>query len=347
MNRLHVVTGANGHLGRTVIAQLLAAGQRVRALVLPGDKASTLEDANVEIVRGDVCDIDSLTPLFANSEHFELVVIHAAAIIDISSKVSKKAYDVNVQGTKNVVSKALEHNVYRFIHVSSVHAIPEAPNKRQICETKHFSPDLVIGGYAKTKAEASQFIMDCVKSEGLPALILHPSGIIGPGDSNTNNTVAAVRSYYQGKLSACPRGGYDLVDVRDVAAAVIAAIDKGRVGETYILSGTHYEFSDIFAMVREITGKRIRCTKIPMWMAKMAAPFAEWVALMKKQKPLITRYSMQTLTANDNFTHEKASRELNFWPRDFYQTLQDTIAGLEKPKKKSRRRVRMRTRIKT
>lgn len=343
MNRIHIVTGANGHLGRTVVSQLLRQGQRVRALVLPGEKSPALEAANVEIVRGDVRDAATLEPLFANCEHFEVIVIHAAAVIDISSKVSTKAYEVNVLGTKNVVCAALEHNVSRFIHVSSVHAIPEAPNKRQIAETNFFSPDFVDGCYAKTKAEATQYVMDCVADFDLPAIILHPSGIIGPGDANTNNTVAAVRSYYHGKISACPRGGYDLVDVRDVASAVISAIDNGRIGEAYILSGSHYEFRDIFAMVREITGKRKKCTIIPMWMAKMAAPFAEWWALMKKQKPLITRYSMQTLTSNDNFTHEKASRELNYWPRDFYFTLKDTIDSLEKPNAKKQRKARVKT----
>lgn len=328
MDRIVLITGANGHLGRTVIRQLTDAGVRVRGLVLPHEKTPMLDEMNIEIVRGDVRDIDSVRPLFAGCENRQVVVIHAAAIIDITSHVSPKAYEVNVNGTKNVVELALEHKVHRFIHISSVHAIPEAPGRREIRETKEFSPEWVEGGYAKTKAEASRYVMDCVREKGLPAIVLHPSGIMGPGDTGTNNVVAAIKSYYLGKLPACPKGGYDLVDVRDVAAAAISAIDNGRVGETYILSGKHYEFRDIFAMIHQITGKRKKCPTVPIWMARLAAPIMEKRALRKKEKPLVTRYSMNTLASNDNFCHEKASRELGFWPRDFYCTLQDTLATI-------------------
>lgn len=337
MDRIYLITGANGHLGRTIVQQLAQAGERMRALVLPGEAAPTLEAANIEIVRGDVCNKASLQPLFAGLENRQVVVIHAAAIIDITSKVSKKAWEVNVGGTQNMVALALQHKVWRFLHVSSVHAIPEAPHHREISETKLFSPSAVEGGYAKTKAEASRYVMDCVREKGLPAVILHPSGIIGPGDTGTNNVVAAISSYRENHLPACPRGGYDLVDVRDVAAAIIAAADKGRIGETYILSGRHYEFRDIFAMVRSIVGKGRRCPVVPTWMARMAAPFLEKSALRKKQKPLVTAYSLNALASNDNFTHQKASRELGFWPRDFYDTLADTLAELPAPQKRPAR----------
>ena len=343
VDRIVLLTGANGHLGRNIVQQLAAQGVRVRGLVLPGEKAPLLEEDNIEIVRGDVTDPGSLQPLFAGLENREVVVIHTAAVIDISSKVTQRARRVNVDGTKNVVALALQHKVHRFIHVSSVHAIPEAAGRRTIRETKDFSPDTVSGSYAKTKAEASAFVMQQIQENGLPGVIMHPSGIAGPLDSGTNNIVAAIKGYLNGRIPACPRGGYDIVDVRDVAAACISAIDGGRVGETYILSSRHYEFTELFAMLREVTGKKKkRCPVIPIWIARLAAPVLERSAKRKKELPLITPYSLETLASNDNFCHEKASRELGFWPRDIYETLQDTVAWLDEQKqlKKARQQRR-------
>ncbi|MDL2218952.1 NAD-dependent epimerase/dehydratase family protein [Ruminococcaceae bacterium OttesenSCG-928-O06] len=328
MERIYLITGANGHLGSTVARQLATAGQRVRALVLPGEATPLLAGLTIETVRGDVRDAASLAPLFRGLEGLQVVVIHAAAIIDITSNVGKTARDVNVGGTKNMVRLALAAGVHRFLHISSVHAIPEAPGTTLMRETKVFSPALVQGGYAKTKAEASRYVMDCVQTRGLPAVILHPSGIIGPGDTGTNNVVAALRSYVQGHLPACPRGGYNLVDVRDVAAAIIAAADKARVGETYILAAGHYEFCELFAMARQITGKGRRCPVVPMWMARLAAPLLEKHALWRGRPPLVTAYSLGALASNDNFSHEKAARELCFAPRPIQDTLRDTLGWI-------------------
>ncbi|MGD9559235.1 MAG: SDR family NAD(P)-dependent oxidoreductase [Oscillospiraceae bacterium] len=345
MDRIYLITGASGHLGRHITAQLLAQGARIRVLLLPGEKAPQLQAANLDIVRGDVRDAESLRPLFAGLAGRQVVVIHAAGIIDITSNVSPRAFQVNVQGTQNMVRLALQHQVWRFIHISSVHAIPEPAAGRQITEVAHFSPEEVSGGYAKTKAEASQYVMDAIHSQGLPGVILHPSGIIGPQDAGNNNVVAVIKGYLSGRFPACPRGGYNLVDVRDVAAACLAAVDKGAVGEGYILSGHHAEFNQIFAMLRAITGQRKkRQPVVPLWMAKLAAPLLEKNALRKKEKPLVTRYSLATLASNDNFSHEKASRQLGFWPRELYTTLEDTVAWLREvgalPARKARRKRR-------
>ena len=133
-----------------------------------------------------------------------------------------------------------------------------------------------------------------------------------------------ITDYIRGKLPACVRGGYDLVDVRDVAAGCIAAAEKGRTGECYILSNRHYEIREVLGMVREYGGGR-RLPTLPIWMAKAAAPLLEWIAKKRHRRPLYTSYSLYTLHSNDKFSHEKASRELGYHPRDLVQTIQDTI----------------------
>ena len=237
MRRVYIITGANGHLGNTLIRILRKTEVEIRGLLLPTEHRKERE--NIHYFHGDVRDTDTLSSLFEGLSDAEVIVIHTAGIIDIAGTVSSQMYAVNVEGTRNIVKLCQEYGVKRLVYVSSVHAIPEKRWSVQR-EVHHFSPEEVVGGYAKTKAEATQLVLDAV-SEGLDAVVVHPSGIIGPYDSSENHLVQMITDYIRGKLPACVRGGYDLVDVRDVAAGCIAAAEKGRTGECYILSNRHYE----------------------------------------------------------------------------------------------------------
>lgn len=325
MDRVYIITGANGHLGNTIVRQLRRQGKTMRGLILPGESGQ--DDERMTYIRGDVRDTVSLQPLFEGLEDKEVIVIHTAGIVDISGEVTRSLYDVNVGGTRNMVELCLEHHVKRMVYVSSVHAIPEKSSLRVQQEIRHFSSEQVTGGYAKTKAEATQAVLDAV-ARGLDAVVVHPSGILGPYDGSGNHLVQMVSDYVHGKLPACVRGGYDFVDVRDVAAGCIAAADKGRTGECYILSNRHYEVKEVLKMVQEVQGGR-RLPVLPVWMAKAAAPVMGWAARRKRQRPLYTRYSLNTLNSNDRFSHDKATRELGYHPRDLFQTIADTISWMK------------------
>lgn len=325
MDRVYIITGANGHLGNTIVRQLKRQGKTMRGLILPGEPGS--DDRWMTYIRGDVRDIATLQPLFEGLDDKEIIVIHTAGIVDISGDVTKPLYDVNVGGTRNMVELCLQHHVKRMVYVSSVHAIPEKSSLRVQQEIRHFSSEQVTGGYAKTKAEATQVVLDAV-ARGLDAVVVHPSGILGPYDGSGNHLVQMVSDYIHGKLPACVRGGYDFVDVRDVAAGCIAAAEKGRTGECYILSNRHYEVKDVLKMVQEVQGGR-RLPVLPVWMAKAAAPVMGWAARRKRQRPLYTKYSLNTLNSNDRFSHDKATRELGYHPRDLFQTIADTILWMK------------------
>lgn len=326
MDKLYIVTGATGHLGNTLIRQLKKRGSEIRGLILPTETAAN--QPGIRYFQGDVRDKSSLEPLFADTDDREVIVFHTAGIIDISEKVSQSMYEVNVGGTRNMVELCREHQVKRLVYVSSVHAIPEKNKLQVLEEVDHFSADEVVGGYAKTKAEATQIVLDAVR-EGLDAVVVHPSGILGPFDSSRNHLVQMISDYICGRLPACVSGGYDFVDVRDVAAGCIAAAEKGRTGECYILSNRHYEVKDVLKMVKDVGGGR-RLPVLPMWMAKAAAPAMERIAKWKKIRPLYTKYSLYTLRSNDRFSHDKATRELNYHPRDLYQTIRDTILWMKR-----------------
>lgn len=308
MEKIYLVTGANGHLGSTIINLLLKEKKNIRAFVLENDVLHL--DKKVEIIRGNITDKKSIYPLFKDLENKEVIVIHCAGIVTIASKFDQKVYDVNVVGTKNIADVALEYKVKKFIHVSSVHAIVEEKNKI-IKEVDKFYPDKVEGLYAKTKAEASNYILDMSK-KGLNAIVVHPSGIIGPGNYGKGHLSQLIIDYLNNRLTAIVKGGYDFVDVRDVADGILKAIEKGRVGECYILSNRYFEIKEIINLLHEVTNHKPIKTILPNWFAKLTAPIAELYYKILKQPPLYTSYSIYTLSTNSHFSHEKATKEIDY-----------------------------------
>lgn len=328
MNKTFIITGANGFLGNNIIRQLTQNPEfEVRALVLPQDSLKSLDSLKCRIYYGDVTKKETLNEIFENTENAELYVIHCAAIVYIKTKFLPMVYDVNVNGTKNVIDKVLEKNA-KLVYVSSVHAITEKPGSELITEITHFEPDLVQGQYAKTKAEIANYILNMTREKNLNACIVHPSGMIGPNDFGSSHLTQLIIDVSNGKLKAGVNGGYDFVDVRDAAAGIISACFNGKSGECYILSNRYIKIKELLDSISE-TGhtKKIKSI-IPMWIAKATAPLSELYYSILKQPPLYTKYSLYTLNSNANFSNEKAKKELGFKTRDLKETVSDTVEWL-------------------
>lgn len=325
MKKLFIITGANGHLGGTIVRMLNGRPVQVRGLVF-GDKKKQ-DTGSIHYYSGDVREPETLRPLFEGCEDMETIVIHTAGIIDISNHVSPELYDVNVNGTKNILALCREYPVKRLVYVSSVHAIPEQKRGNVTGEIRDFSPDAVVGGYAKTKAEATREVLRAAQ-EGLDAVVVHPSGILGPYDRSGNHLVQMVAEYLHGTLPACVKGGYDFVDVRDVAEGCLLAAEKGRKGECYILSDRYCEIREVLEIAGDVSGKK-RLPVLPLWMAKMAAPFIQLHARRKKRRPLYTAYSLHVLGTGERFSHKKATEELGYHPRDLKVTIRDMVAEMQ------------------
>lgn len=323
----YIVTGAAGHLGSTILRSLQRSGAQVQALVLPEEQKEP-SWGNICFCPGDVRDEVSLRPLFQGCEAGETVVIHTAGIIDISGRLTPAMREVNVEGTRNMLRLSMEHKVKRFVHVSSVHAIPELPQDETIQEVAQFSPDWVVGGYAKAKAEATQSVLDAVE-QGLDAVVVHPSGILGPYDDGSNHLVHMVKTFLAGKLPAAVRGGYDFVDVRDVAKGCLLAGERGERGKCYILSGRYAEIRELLSLAGRRDSRKSPPT-VPLWLAKAASPLLEGMAKRRKERPLYTKYSLYTLNSNARFSHERASRELGYHPRPLSSTMRDMVLWLSR-----------------
>ena len=332
MGKVFIVTGANGFLGNNVVRRLIKDGNEVRALVLPNDKLQALQGLNCKIYKGDVTKKETLKEVFEIEKEEELYVIHCAAIVSIKTKKDPNIYKVNVEGTKNIIEKVLEKNA-KLIYISSVHAITENPNQEVITETKNFDPDKVEGAYAKTKAEIANYILQMVKEKNLNACILHPSGLIGPNDYGNTHLTQLLIDFAKGKLKACVKGGYDFVDVRDVAEGIVNACQYAKKGECYILSNRYITVKELLDTESDVIGKKRVKIILPMWLAKATAPLSELYYNILKQTPLYTKYSLYTLTSNSNFSNEKAKKELYYKTREFKDTIKDTMEWLKKQRR--------------
>lgn len=321
MGKTYIITGANGHLAQTIIRKLRKKDCEIRGLILPTEYNE--DDGNVRYYKGDITRPETMQEIFTGIDYPKTIVIHAAGLITIGNEITSALYNVNVVGTRNMIEVCRKYGVSRLVYVSSVHAISEGDGLRVITETKYFSKDLVEGAYAKTKAEATQAVMEAI-DEGMDAVVVHPSGILGPGDDGRNHITQLIQSYMKGKLPGGVTGGYDFVDVRDVADGVIAAAEKGRKGECYILSNRFVPIPDLMKYMQKATGgpKKI-C--FPLSLAKMMAPVFEWAGKVTKKCPLFTRYSLHTMESNGRFSHDKATMELGYSPRDMMDTVSDTI----------------------
>ncbi|MBE6989737.1 MAG: NAD-dependent epimerase/dehydratase family protein [Ruminococcaceae bacterium] len=324
MGKLYLITGAAGHLGTVLTQKLLARGDAVRALLLPGEEP--LVPPRVQMVVGDVTDPASMEPFFRAEGYDAVSLIHCAAVVTIASGEDPAVWRVNVDGTDHVLRLAQQYGVSRVIYVSSVHAIPERPAPEIMAEPPQFSPGLVRGQYARSKAAATRLALQAAR-EGLNISVVHPSGIIGPGDIRGNNhTIRTLRAMAEGRIPVSIRGGYDFVDVRDVADGILQCEERGRAGECYILSSQYCTVRELLETVCRLQGRRPPRLVVPAFVAGWAAPVVEKLSRLTGRRPVLTPYSVEVLQTNGRYSHEKATRELGYRPRALTESIRDTLA---------------------
>jgi dihydroflavonol-4-reductase len=315
-----LVTGATGHIGNVLVRKLIELGSRVRALVLPGEDRTPLDGLDLEIYDGDVL----LPGSIQDSMHGVDTVYHLAGMISIMPGTNSLLHQVNVQGTQNVLEAALNNQVRRLIYTSSIHAIKRAAHGITIDETLPFDPVYAISEYDRSKAEASLAVQAAVK-RGLDAVIVCPTGVIGPYDYRLSEMGKLIFDAMKSSLLLSMEGAYDFVDVRDVAEGLILAGEHGRRGESYILSGERISIKRMIGTVCEITGRKVRLLNVPAPLIRFGAIFAPTFYRLTRMRPRLTPYALETVRSNSVISHAKAKRELGYEPRPLRQSLADTI----------------------
>jgi dihydroflavonol-4-reductase len=315
-----LVTGATGHIGNVLIRKLLNQGEKVRALVWGDEDITPLNGLDVERVVGDVLDPATLGFAMLGVKD----VYHLAGIISIMPGRNPLVWKVNVEGTRNVLDAARRANVRRLVYTSSIHAIARTPHGVEMDESLGFDQNNPYGEYDRSKAAASLEVQKAV-SEGMDAVIVCPTGVIGPYDFRGSELGEVIRNASEARTMFYVEGAYDFVDVRDVADGMIAAQAHGRKGESYILSGQKLSVRYMLETVREVTGKAFASIKIPFSLAEIASRYTPWYYQRMKVKPRFTPYSLEVLQSNSNISYAKAARELGYKPRPAIETIADTV----------------------
>lgn len=317
---MNLVTGATGHIGNVLVRHLLARGQRVRALIMPGEDLTPLDGLAINVVTGDVLDKETLKSAFRGVQN----VYHLAGMISILPGVNPHLEAVNIEGTRNVLEAAREANVQRLVYTSSIHALQRVPHGVMIDENIPFDPIGAISAYDHSKAAASLEVLQATK-QGLAAVIVCPTGVIGPYDYRRSEIGRLIQDCLERKPQPFVDGAYDFVDVRDVALGLILACENGRVGETYILSGEQITVRSLLDSVRSITGRSFLRLRLPMSLARLAASFAPLIYKLTRIPPRFTSYSVKTLLSNSLISSAKAKQELGYSPRPLRFTIMDTV----------------------
>ena len=311
-----LVTGAGGFLGGNLIRLLLAQGHRVRACIRSDDRS--VRGLDVQITTGDVTNIDDMRAATNGIE----TVYHCAALISIEGDRTGMVSNTNIKGPGIVAQACLENGVKRLVHVSSVHSLHPEPNT-PIDEERNLVPIDYWSAYARTKAEGERQILQAVE-QGLDAVIVNPSGLIGPFDFKPSLLGQLLIQLYTRSIPALVSAGYDFVDVRDVAGAMITAAERGRKGERYLLTGRFRTLTELAQLQYEHLHERAPRMICPIWLARASAPLAVAWGRLTRTRPLYTPESIRIVCDNAIFDTSKARKELDYHPRPFEETLQDT-----------------------
>ena len=328
MKPLYLVTGISGFLGNHIATRLMKAGERVRGLVMPGDPSVRYLPEGIDLITGDITNSADLDRFFALEQGDEAIVIHCAGIISMSIDPVPLVHKVNVDSVLAVARRSLNPQIRKMLYVASVHALTEKPKGQVMREPERTDPDSVYGYYAKTKAEAVAKLMAMREKEGLKLNILYPSGMGGPGDYAKGNFTQLFIDYAAGHIPMAVNGGYNFVDVRDVADAIITLSQSNCDGEDYVLAGEYVSVKEILREFAHILGRKPPQLVAPLWLAKLALPFFMLYYKVRKTKPVFSRYSLFTINSNSLFSSEKARRDFGFSPRSFSETIKDTMEWL-------------------
>ena len=328
-NKINVITGGKGHVGFALVKELADRGEKIR-LLLRSD-SPVFDDIECEKIMGDVTDMQSLEKAFEGAD----TVYHVAGVVDISGTKDKQVWDVNVEGTKKVVAACKKQGVKTLIYVSSIDAIPMGEGNQELTEISHFDPDLLEGTYAKSKAAATQYVLDNA-DDSLKVCVVHPSTCIGPYDNNGTSSMASVIKLFSKGLfpMSFGFGSCNFIDVRDCAKVMVAAAEKeGNNKECYLACGSVISLDDFIGVLADACGRKHPKLVLKKSFIDKAIPLYEKLSNLAKLPPMINEYSIRKISENFNFVNTKARNELGFEPRPLKESLVDTIEWEKKHKK--------------
>ncbi len=319
------LTGATGHVGYAILMELQKHEDKEIRILIRKD-SDIFDGLRCEKHKGDITDYESLLRAFEGCD----IVYHVAGCVEIKPGNEDFVYNVNVNGTKNVIRACRKAGVKKLVYMSSVDTYVPLPDNQVMHEVYTYDPDTLEGAYAKTKAEATALVLEANGRGGVETVVCQPSACMGPYDFKVSSVGSMIRMFSKGNFPITMTfGGYNFVDVRDVAFGTVAAGDKAPGGEVYILCNKSVTVDEFIRLLGKVSGHKPPKIKIGKGVVDMAAPIMERYYKAMNKPAIFTRYAVRKLCSNCNFSYEKAQKELGYNPRPLEQSLAETLQWIE------------------
>jgi dihydroflavonol-4-reductase len=319
---LAFITGASGFVGSAVARALLASGYRVRALVRPTSPRTNLDLAGLQLVEADMRDERAVTQSVAGARY----VFHVAADYRLWAPDPDEIIRNNVEGTRAVLRAARAAGVERLVYTSSVATLRLNPDGAPADESQMLSEDRAIGAYKRSKVAAESLALQMAADDGLPLVIVNPSTPIGPRDVRPTPTGRIIVEAASGRMPGFVDTGLNLVHVDDVARGHLLALQRGRIGERYILGGEDVTLARMLAMIAGLVGRAAPRVRLPRRAIYPIAFASEAIARFTGREPFATLDGLRMAKYRMFFTSAKAQSELGYTARPVIEALNDAIA---------------------
>lgn len=315
------ITGATGFVGAAVARAALARGHKVTVLKRPATPPTNLAGLDVRVVEGDMLDEASLARGMDGAD----AVFHVAADYRLWAPNPQDIIDTNIAGTRAVLAAARRQNVGRIVYTSSVAVLAPRTDGQPVDETAVMDAEHAIGAYKKSKILAEQVVLRAVADEGAPAVIVNPSTPIGPRDLRPTPTGRIIVEAAMGRMPAFVDTGLNLVHVDDVAEGHLLALEKGRVGERYILGGEDVSLQAMLADIAALAGRKAPTLALPRGPLYPIALVAEAVAALTKREPFVTVDGLRMSKYRMFFSSAKAQADLGYSARPYRAAIKDAL----------------------
>ncbi len=316
------VTGGTGFIGGEVVRQLRARGDEVVCLVRSPEKAAKLTELDCALISGDLGDAEALRSGMQGCDG----LVHAAAMyeVGIPEKQHPAMYEANVRGSERVLQAALEAKVGKVAYVSTVGIFGNTHGKVVDESYEHPGKEFT-SYYEETKLEGHRIAKRMMAEDGLPAVIVQPGGVYGPGDES--QVADLLKEFFAGRLFLLPfpELGICLTHVEDIAGGILLALDKGASGETYVISGPATTMREAIDTIAAVSGRKAPKRNLPTSLMKALTPIGPLVGKMMGQPPNLR----ELISTADGVTfwasYEKAGRELGYAPRGLEEGIRETL----------------------
>jgi dihydroflavonol-4-reductase len=316
-----LVTGATGFVGSAIARALLAAGRRVRVFVRLESRRDNLAGLDLEIAEGDMRDAASVRRAMTGIRY----LFHVAADYRLWAPQPIEILTNNLIGTRNVMEAALGESVERVVYTSSVATIALRPDGAPGDETIPLSERDAVGAYRRSKIAAERLVQAMAAARGLPAVIVNPSTLIGPRDIRPTPTGRIIVEAASGRMPGYVDTALNLVHVDDVAAGHLAALERGRIGQLYILGGQNVGLAEMLAEIARIVGRAPPRLKLPRRLIYPIALAAEAAARITGREPFVTLDGLRMAKCHMTFTSAKAEAEFGYRARPYREALIEAI----------------------